>query len=248
MLVNGRDDCDPDPSPDGTRLAFASRLGGGPSSIWVADADGTHPRRVTRGGTDFKLAWSPDGSRIAFERQHGPNDYELLVVNADGTGLRSIRGGPGFDGTPDWSPTDGDLLIGSSGRKGLGSAAIRCKGSALYRLDPEGSNVRRLTRCGREVDSKPQWSPDGSALAWARGTPYGGPLRARSKRVDADTTGLIRILDPHGEGAGWSPDGQWIVYVPGTGRLSTRSVRDGAGRIRLTSSSDERQSPLAPLT
>lgn len=223
MLVNGRDDCDPDPSPDGTRLAFASRLGGGPSSIWVADADGTHPRRVTRGGTDFKLAWSPDGSRIAFERQHGPNDYELLVVNADGTGLRSIRGGPGFDGTPDWSPTDGDLLIGSSGRKGLGSAAIRCKGSALYRLDPEGSNVRRLTRCGRE-SILPQWSPDGSALAWARGTPYGGPFA-----LAVDGCGHDRPPDPRPSRRGRRLVSRRTVDRVRAGR---EPLRDQTGRRR----------------
>lgn len=227
LVDSGAGECDPDPSPDGTRLAFASRRGGG-SSIWVADADGTDPRRVTSGGTDFKPSWSPDGTQLAFERRRGANDYELFVVNADGTGLRAIHGGPDFDGTPDWGPAAGDLLIASAGRKGLGPTATRCDGTALYRLEPDGSRVRRLTRCGWE-SLMPQWSPDGSAIAWARGVP--GSDTFSLAVMNADTTG-VRILDPLGEGPGWSPDGRWLVYAR-DGSLYAIG-RDGSGLTRLT--------------
>jgi Tol biopolymer transport system component len=48
-------------SPDGTKVAFASTRTGG--DLFVANADGTHARRLTSGGGDeIAPRWSPDGS------------------------------------------------------------------------------------------------------------------------------------------------------------------------------------------
>ena len=54
-------------SPDGKHLAFISTRGGEPQ-IYVADADGSHVRQVTKvdGGVQPPLVFSPDGSRLAF--------------------------------------------------------------------------------------------------------------------------------------------------------------------------------------
>jgi TolB protein len=226
LVDSGEGDCDPDVSPDRAKLAFASVLGGN-GSIWVANVDGTNAHRVSRGGDDYQPAWSPDGKRIAFERALG-DDWELFVMNADGTGLRRIPGGTGFDGTPDWNAVDGDLLVTSSGRTGLGRTAIRCSCSALYRLEPDGSHVRRLTRRGRE-SLLPQWSANGSAIAWARQSTGGNFSLAVA---NANTSGF-RIIDTIGEDAGWSPDGRWIAYSRAGSLYLIRS--NGGDRIRLTS-------------
>src|SRR5204862_2388621 len=73
-------------SPDGSRIAFASR---GPEGveydIYVVDVDGGHLTRLTRApGDDGSPAWSPDGTRIAFV-SHRDGNAELYVMAADGS-------------------------------------------------------------------------------------------------------------------------------------------------------------------
>ena len=230
-----RGDCDPELSPDGSRLAFVSYRGGA-ASIWVANADATNAVPLTRAADDFWPSWSPDGSQIVFERPVADNDSELYLVGADGSMLRHIAGGPDFDGTPDWNPITGDLLVVSYGRTGFGSDSIGCKqdNAALYRLNSDGSHPRRLTRC--TVSSlMPAWSPDGSAIAWSRN---------RSLAVmNADTTN-VRIVAKGGEQPTWSPDGQWLAYVDGGGDGNLNIVRsDGTDRRVLPVPSSVIQGP-----
>jgi Tol biopolymer transport system component len=53
-------------SPDGTKIAFASRPIGELGNIWVMSADGSSIRQLTTEGTLEWLSWSPDGREIAY--------------------------------------------------------------------------------------------------------------------------------------------------------------------------------------
>lgn len=92
-------------SPDGSQLAYV----GSPRSddtgdIWVSDADGTNPRRVTGGGADARPAWSPRGRLIAFQRTVGGRT-SIWAVKPDGSGERMIVSSPHYDATaPSWRP------------------------------------------------------------------------------------------------------------------------------------------------
>jgi Tol biopolymer transport system component len=95
----GESDEWPQWSPDGTRLAV-QRVIGERRAVFVLDADGTHPRRLTpwalRGG---EPDWSPRGDRIVFtSNENGPESVSanLYTVRPDGTGLTQLthaRGG-----------------------------------------------------------------------------------------------------------------------------------------------------------
>ena len=54
-------DTDPQWSPDGTRIAFVSfEVGQGNLDIWVMNADGTAPMRLTQeAGPDLSPHWQP---------------------------------------------------------------------------------------------------------------------------------------------------------------------------------------------
>jgi hypothetical protein len=87
-------------SPDGSRIAFSdTRTGNG--DIYLIDADGTHPVRVTSGATTAEEfpSWSPDGSRIAF------SDYSESTLPPRPTPPREPRSShPTAPGSPSGEP------------------------------------------------------------------------------------------------------------------------------------------------
>jgi Tol biopolymer transport system component/DNA-binding winged helix-turn-helix (wHTH) protein len=67
LSVSTRDDMNPQPSPDGKRIAFSSNRSGS-IEIWVSDSEGLNPMQVTSigRGTNVWATWSPDGRFLAF--------------------------------------------------------------------------------------------------------------------------------------------------------------------------------------
>jgi len=89
--------------------------------LWVANADGSQPRQITRlGGANFAPFFLPDGKRIIFSSNYeSPHSgaFDLYLVNVDGSGLQKVTTDVGFDGFPMFSP-DGRKLVWASNRHG----------------------------------------------------------------------------------------------------------------------------------
>jgi Tol biopolymer transport system component len=98
------------------RLVKPSRM-----ELWVANADGSDPRQITRlGGANFAPFFAPDGRRIIFAsnyRNPRSRNFDLFLVNLDGSGLEQVTTDPEFDGFPMFSP-DGRKLVWASNRHG----------------------------------------------------------------------------------------------------------------------------------
>jgi Tol biopolymer transport system component len=88
-------------SSAGSRLAFTSWQHGA-SEIYVANADGTRPHRLTRNAVDdFDPAWSPDGRRILYT--HGPDEaHQVYAMNADGRGKTNLSRSRSDDWATSW--------------------------------------------------------------------------------------------------------------------------------------------------
>ncbi len=72
-------------SPDGTQIAFSSRVEG-TFDIYTMSADGSGSRRLTSTKEhDSHPTWSSDGRMIAFAR-----DGDIYVMDADGSGAHRI--------------------------------------------------------------------------------------------------------------------------------------------------------------
>ncbi|RMH36710.1 MAG: hypothetical protein D6689_21970 [Deltaproteobacteria bacterium] len=103
-------------SPDGRRVAYsrfdrATRT----SSVWLVDASGRRPRRLTSGPLDQAPAWSPDGGRIAYSAPAIDRpDLDIFTIRADGTRERVAIDEPlAHETEPAWS-ADGRWLVATA--------------------------------------------------------------------------------------------------------------------------------------
>ena len=67
VTTHDAEDIQPTWSPDGRKIAFVSNRNQGFIQIWVIDADGRNPIRLTDGVWDEHPDWSPDGQKIAYQ-------------------------------------------------------------------------------------------------------------------------------------------------------------------------------------
>ena len=89
--------------------------------VWIANADGSDPKQLTRlGGANFAPFFHPDGRRIIFSSNYeNPRSgrFDLYLINLDGSGLERVTTYEDFDSFPMWSP-DGRKLVWASNRHG----------------------------------------------------------------------------------------------------------------------------------
>jgi hypothetical protein len=86
------------------KIAFSSQRDGDYYEIYVMDADGSNPTRLTNNASlDSYPSWSPDGTKIAFfSARHGGGAFQIYVMDADGSGQKNISNNLANDYFPDW--------------------------------------------------------------------------------------------------------------------------------------------------
>lgn len=108
----------PEEAEDYTSLLAQGLVRPSVMDIYVANADGTNPRRLTdNGAANFAPYWHPSGEQIAFSSNMddpGGRDFELYLINVDGTGLERVTWSEGFDGFPVFDPSGTRLVFGSN--------------------------------------------------------------------------------------------------------------------------------------
>ena len=210
-------------SPDGSRVAFARTMDGRRSyQIYVARADGTGLRRLTRGRFDTQPAWSPDGLWIAYAAADG-----LWLVRPNGTGRHRVLGGWPVS-YPSWAPS-GELTYSfhpetpEDWPSACRAPQARC--GWVWAMDVDGTDRRPVIQ-GRDA----HWSADGATLVYTQ--PDGGV----ATRV---VSGGRPVFLGRGYLANWSPDGSRIVFarlgLTPAGDSIWVMARDGSGRRRIMS-------------
>ncbi|HKE23391.1 MAG TPA: hypothetical protein VKB88_13585 [Bryobacteraceae bacterium] len=117
FTFSSRRDDSPMYSPDGKRVVFISNRGG-PSEIWVCDANGAHPSPVTSlgGFIPGTPRWSPDSADIVFDSRH-EGFGAVYVISADGGRPRRLTPENSSAMMPSWS-ADGRFVYFTSDRTG----------------------------------------------------------------------------------------------------------------------------------
>ncbi len=176
------------------QLAYSSSRSGDPE-IYVSDAGGSSPRRITTSrGPDVSPTWNPKtNSQIAWVsgRTGLP---QLYVMDADGAGIQRMTDG-GYATSVSWSP-NGQFLVFAWDRKyGPGAPG----GQDIYVMEVASKKWVQLTNGVGRCDF-PSWSPDGRHIAYA----VGSGARAEVWTMLADGTGKHRLAGSGSDMPNWS--------------------------------------------
>jgi eukaryotic-like serine/threonine-protein kinase len=175
LVASTREDSEPDISPDGNRLTFASSRSGS-LELYVSGIAGSNPVQLTsmKAPDTGTPRWSPDGKLIAFDsRLEGHAD--IFVISPDGGSPRRLTTEPYDNQIPAWSH-DGRWIYFISDRAGpqqvwkvssAGGPAVQVtksiansvleaadgksiyyyRDSAIWNSDLNGGNETRVTDC-----------------------------------------------------------------------------------------------------
>jgi Tol biopolymer transport system component len=218
-------------SPHGESIAFERGISEGHHDVVRMDVDGTDQmviltdrgrrRVITAQGLD----WAPDGSRLAFS--NGGGDIYLMDTNGEDLQKVTRSGLPCADLDVSWSPDATSVVLARDcvDRQGQSSHIQLLNLATGARTDiTEGPS-----------DTQPDWSPDGTRIAFTRDHAL---FVMRADGSDPHrVSGMSEVFD-----VDWSPDGRALVFSTGRGRVafvdvSTRHI------TRLTSGPGD-QSPV----
>ncbi len=226
-------DYEPDGSPDGKRVVFASQRASGDSSqLHLMDIDGSNVSRLTFSADraervlDDYGEWSPDGRRIVFQRTiipEGEKPYADIWLIDPETGEETplTETQDAWDSTPSFA-ADGKAVLFESNRSGA---------FELYRMPLDGSGTVALTDSeGTEAEAKQ--SPDGRQVAFV--SDRDGDFDVYVMDNDGANVRQLTSNDGADRCPQWSPDGQ---------RISFSSDRDGDSEIYVMNAdgSDQRR-------
>ncbi|VXB50654.1 putative Acylaminoacyl-peptidase [Arthrobacter sp. 9V] len=214
-------------SPDGQLVAYVlRRLDAGTDStqrnLWVVDTGGRSARQLTFGNSDSSPAWLRNGSLSFVRESEGRSLLCLLDVN-DGL-VETVATLPQGAGKPVWSPDCSRVAFGAfvpGAVPGVGpservpladppkvadglnyrSDGVGLLGTLvrqLHVLEPASGVCNRLTH-GQWHVRDPEWSPDGSRLAFAAGPAVDN---------DASLVAPVHVVDIN------RPEGKPVVVGP----------------------------------
>jgi Tol biopolymer transport system component len=205
-------------SPDGTKLAFAAQYAGR-DVLYVLDVA---TRRILARFDQLPFesvtnpTWSPDGTHIAFSGDHG-GITDLCVVRADGTGLDRLTMDEYAELQPAWSPDGRTIAFVTDSGPTASLSLLRFPKwrIALYHLD---SRTITLVPGQAGLNLNPQWSPDGTAIAYVSdraGTAniFLYDLASGTQYQLTDLAGAVSGITEYSPAISWARDADRLAFT-----------------------------------
>lgn len=238
LTDNAVPDRDPDWSPDGSSIVFASRRGASPIQggsdrqkrlnfdIYVMDINSGEQINITSHPADDKHPhWSPDERLIAYvSNRDGSNNGDVFTMKPDGTDVTRWTS-VGWVTSLDWSP-DAKRLVFHSISDGDGE---------IYVLNLEDDSLLRLTD-NEEEDTRPVWSPDSRSIVFV--SDRDGSNQIYVMKLETMSVTPISSGTDASWGAAWSPNGRLISYVARRGANAQLHVWDSVENKLLVVAED----------
>ena len=141
---------------------------------------------------DGKIAFASDPPReedIVLLELVGPLPSHLYTMNANGTGVVNLTMSAASESYPEWSPDGKKIAFMASGRpEQAGEAA----GSDIFVMDPDGSNVERLTFRKDGLRARvSDWSADSKWILFNMELDDNSP--SELYRIHIETREIVRI-------------------------------------------------------
>ncbi len=250
-------------SPDGARVAFSaeeafSRPGEGVASrIWIASADGSGARQVTRGPrADTTPRWSPDGRTLAFLSDRAESGRAAVHLLEDGSGEARPVGETAGSVEDMCFSADGARLLAlvadpGSDRAGADSATRIGVGETdpqvtrpaehwrrLYTIDVATGATRAVGPAGLNVWEFDSSGGDVVAAVVSDDPSESGWYRARLVLIDLSSGAATTLHEPAMQIAcpALSPDGARVAFVEGF--CSDRGILAGETTVVATTGGD----------
>jgi hypothetical protein len=206
-------------SPDGQLIAYDNYYDvdeGGNPRPWVANLDGSNPRRVLERGYTFEtFEWAADSRSMAIVTRPGRLP-ELWIVPAEGSGAQRLEFESFFPSGATWDPLrPGVLLVRGEDKE--------THLTDLYYVSTDGRvlqkfGLRTLNLNGPAFElSGLAFAPDGQTIAFNDIVAKEYPVnRFRAHLMHRDGTNVRVIAAPlqTGFSQAWpqfSPDGKWVA-------------------------------------
>ncbi len=197
------------------------------SDIFVVDAGGGEPRRITTSSDVEAVAPSPDAKTLLVVRDEHPGKRPstsgLWLLDADGRHPRrlvDVQAGH-LVVAPSWSPDGRTIAFARCPYVEPDARGFIANTCAVYTVSPDGTGMRKLA----QRSSQPVFSPDGRLIAFVSDRDEHGKL-ARGEDEEAFANELY-VMDADGSNQrrltesgsldestpAWSPDGSRIAFT-----------------------------------
>jgi dipeptidyl aminopeptidase/acylaminoacyl peptidase len=262
ITFGDRGESQPQWSPDGRFISFVAARGTGTgddapkAQIYVMRAGAGEPWKLTDAKEAVSsYAWSPDSRKIAYvtvdarsaseeagirkrdDERVFENDFRfahIWTIDVESSEASRVTEGNAWSvrGAPSWAPDNKRLTFAA----GV-TTMLRDYRQDVYIVDTVSKQVERIST-NPAADTQPEWSPDGTAIAFLSEPAMGKPLPdgtvpssvnisrlvlydvARKAQKDAGS----REFDLDVNAPRWFPDGKSIVFTAGK-RAYTEAFR-----------------------